>query len=156
MDPTTPTAKAQTRAEVDTNSNTIRLRRSIAAPAARVFEAWTTPEILARWWDPDGHPLRECTVDLRPGGSFRFVHATHGDGFAFEGTYSDIAPPDRLAFDAMGAKGQVEFVEHGGRTEITVSIACASAEHLTQFLSLGVADNTGRTLDNLVTYFEAA
>jgi uncharacterized protein YndB with AHSA1/START domain len=150
------TTKTPTRAEVDTTTHTIRLRRTIKAPAARAFEAWTTPGIVAQWWDPDGHPLRECEIDLRPGGHFRFVHATHGDGFAFEGTYRDIAPPDRLVFDAMGAKGQVDFVEQAGRTDITVSIVCASAEHLSQFLSLGVADNTGRTLDNLVAYFDAA
>lgn len=152
----TQMTKSPTRAEVDTATHTIRLRRSIPAPAARVFEAWTTPGIVARWWDPDGVPLKECTIDLRPGGAFRFVHATHGDGFAFEGTYRDIAPPDRLVFDAMGAKGQVDFVEQAGRTNITVSITCASADHLTQFLSLGVADNTGRTIDNLAAWFEAA
>ncbi|HVZ30120.1 MAG TPA: SRPBCC domain-containing protein [Asticcacaulis sp.] len=152
----TEMTKIPTRAEVDTASNTIRLRRAIAAPAARVFEAWTTPDIVARWWDPDGLPLRECQIDLRPGGAFRFVHEAHAGGFAFEGTYRDIVPPDRLVFDAMGAKGRIEFVERAGRTEITVSIACASPDHLTQFLSLGVADNTGRTLDNLAAYLEAA
>lgn len=154
MDSTkTQTNKTSTRAEVDTATNTIRLRRSVPAPAAKVFAAWTTPAIVAKWWDPDGRPLRECQIDLRPGGAFRFVHEQHGGGFAFEGTYRDIAAPHRLAFVAMGAEGLVEFVERDGRTDMTVSIVCASAEHLTQFLSFGVADNTDRTLDNLVTYF---
>jgi uncharacterized protein YndB with AHSA1/START domain len=151
MDPMT---KQATSAEADAATNTIRLRRSIAAPAAKVFAAWTTPAIVAKWWDPDGQPLRECEIDLRPGGAFRFVHEQHGDGFAFAGVYRDIAPPDRLVFDAMGAEGRIDFVEHGGRTEITVSIICPNPEHFAQFLHVGVADNTARTLDNLVAYFD--
>lgn len=152
MDPVTRTP---TRAEIDTASNTIRLRRSIAAPAAKVFEAWTTPAIVARWWDPDGRPLRQCEIDLRPGGVFRFVNEAHGNGHAFEGTYREIAPPNRLVFEAMGAEGRVEFSERDGRTDILVSMICASAEQLTQFLTFGVADNTGLTLDRLKAYFEA-
>lgn len=157
IQPTTqPTTRAPTGAEIDTTTNTIRLRRSIAAPAHKVFEAWTTPAIVSKWWDPDGEPLSECEIDLRPGGAFRFVHQSHGDGFAFTGIYREIAGPDRLVFDAMGAKGRVDFVERGGRTEITVAIVCASPDHLQQFLTVGVAHNTGRTLDRLVTWFEAA
>lgn len=148
--------KTLTGAEIDTTTNTIRLRRAINAPVARVFEAWTTPAIVAKWWDPDGVPLRECAIDLRPGGVFRFVNQGHDDGHAFAGTYREIAAPDRLVFEAMGAEGRVDFVERNGGTDITVAIACASPDHLQQFLTFGIADNTGRTLDRLVAYFEAA
>jgi uncharacterized protein YndB with AHSA1/START domain len=157
MDQPIPQAtKAPTSAEVDTATNTLRLRRSIPAPAGRVFEAWTTPAIVAQWWDPDGRPLRECDIDLRPGGAFRFVNQGHQDGHAFTGTYREIAAPERLVFEAMGAEGRVDFVERNGRTDITVAIVCASADHLHQFLTFGIADGTGRTLDQLVAYFEAA
>lgn len=152
---TQPT-KMPTGAEVDTTMNTIRLRRSISAPANKVFEAWTTPSIVRKWWDPDGTPLRECEIDLRPGGAFRFVNESHGDGHAFTGIYREIAAPTRLVFDALGAEGTVDLVERFGRTEITVAIVCASPDHLEQFLSLGVARDTGRTLDRLVALFEAA
>jgi len=152
---TQPT-KGPTRAEVDTATNTLRLRRSIAAPVSRVFEAWTTPGILAKWWDPGGRPLRECEIDLRPGGAFRFVNQGHEDGHAFTGTYREIASPERLVFETMGAEGRVDFVERNGKTDITVAIVCASPDHLQQFLTFGVADDTGRTLDQLVAYFEAS
>ncbi|WP_443749788.1 SRPBCC domain-containing protein [Asticcacaulis solisilvae] len=148
--------KTPTGAEIDTATNTIRLRRSIAAPANKVFEAWTTPSIVSKWWDPDGTPLRECEIDLRPGGAFRFVNESHGDGHAFAGVYREIAAPERLVFDALGAEGTVDLVERFGRTEITVAIVCASPDHLEQFLSLGVARDTGRTLDQLVALFETA
>ncbi len=152
----TQTTKTPTGAEVDTITNTIRLRRSISAPAAQVFEAWTTPAIVSKWWDPDGIALRECDIDLRPGGAFRFVNHSHDDGHAFTGTYREIVAPDRLVFEAMGAEGRVDFVERAGRTEITVAISCASADHLQQFLNFGIARDTGRTLDRLVDYFDAA
>src|SRR6185312_6658508 len=139
--PTTQTVKTPTSAEVDTTTNTLRLRRSIRASADKVFEAWTTPAIVARWWDPDGRPLRECDIDLRPGGAFRFVNQGHEDGHAFTGTYREIAAPDRLVFEAMGAEGRVDFVERNGRTDITVAIVCASPDHLQQFLTFGIADD---------------
>jgi len=153
--PTMKPTKTPTGAEVDTATNTIRLRRSIAAPAGKVFEAWTTAAIVAKWWDPDGIPLRECDIDLRPGGAFRFVNQGHETGHAFTGTYREISAPDRLIFEAMGAEGRVEFVERDGRTDITVAIVCASPDHLQQFLSFGIATDTGRTLDRLAAYFEA-
>lgn len=148
--------KTPTGAEIDTITNTIRLRRSISAPADKVFEAWTTPAIVAKWWDPDGVPLRECDIDLRPGGAFRFVNQGHDAGHDFSGTYREIAAPDRLVFEAMGAEGRVDFVERNGRTDITVAIVCASPDHLQQFLTFGIATDTGRTLDQLVALFEAA
>ena len=154
--PTTQTTKTPTSAEVDTTTNTLRLRRSISAPAEKVFEAWTTPAILARWWDPDGRPLRECDIDLRPGGAFRFVNQGHEDGHALTGTYREIASPERLVFETMGAEGRIDFVERSGKTDITVAIVCASPEQLEQFLTFGIADDTGRTLDRLVAWFEAA
>jgi len=154
--PQTQPMKTPTGAEVDTATHTIRLRRSITAPIDKVFAAWTTAAIVARWWDPDGVPLRECDIDLRVGGAFRFVNQGHEDGHAFAGTYREIAPPDRLVFDALGAEGRVDFVERNGRTDMTVAIVCASADHLQQFLTLGIATDTGRTLDQLVALFEAA
>ena len=151
----TQTIKATASAELDTQTHTIRLRRSMPVPAMKVFEAWTTPDIVARWWDPTGTPLRSCEIDLRPGGAFRFVNEEHGDGQAFSGTYREIAPPDRLAFEAMGAQGLVLFSERDGRTDIVVTIVCASAEQLAMYMEMGIVENTGKTLDNLVAYFGA-
>ncbi len=153
MTQVTQVTKLKASAELDAATHTIRLRRSMPVPAEKVFEAWTTPDIVAKWWDPSGTPLRECTIDLRPGGAFRFVNAEHGDGQAFAGTYREIAPPDRLAFEAMGSEGLVLFSERDGRTDIVVTIVCASAEQLAIYMDMGIVENTGKTLDNLVAYF---
>jgi uncharacterized protein YndB with AHSA1/START domain len=139
---------------VDQVAHLIRLERRLEAPPQHVFEAWTTPEQVACWWDPSGQPLAICEIDLRPGGAFKFVSEGDHD-ITFAGVYREIAPPDRLAFEAMGALGLVLFREVQGATGLTVEIQCRSAEHLRQFLKAGVDEGASRTLDNLVAYVGA-
>ena len=70
----------------------------------------------------------------------------------FSGTYREIAPPDHLVFEALGATGRVVLREVAGQTHMTVAIECRSADHLEQFLKAGVAVGTSQTLDNLVAF----
>ena len=66
--------------------------------------------------------------------------------------YRVIEAPSLLVFDAMGAVGTVRLEADRGTTLMTVAIRCASAEHLEQFVKLGVDVNTNRTFDNLVAF----
>ena len=136
---------------IDRGSHTIKLTREFDAPRTRIFDAWTQPEQVACWWDAAGEPLADCEIDLRPGGSFRFVSKGHPE-MPFAGIYTEIARPERLIFEALGAVGRVMFRESAGRTHMTVEIECRSAEHLDQYLKMGVDVGTAQTLDNLVEY----
>ena len=136
---------------VDTPSHTIRFIRRFAAPRDQVFTAWTQPQHVTAWWDPTGEPLVRCEIDLRVGGNFIFVSGAHAD-MPFSGKYREISPPERLVFEAMGAEGRVILAAAEGGTLMTVEIACASPEHLEQFVNMGVAAGTSRTLDNLVSH----
>ena len=136
---------------VDRNSNTIRFERRLDADRAHVFDAWTKPEEVTAWWDPDGEPLVACEIDLRVGGSFAFATRQHTER-PFAGVYREIAPPERLVFEAMGATGRLLLHELGGGTRMVVEIVCQSKDHLEQFVKMGVADGTSRTLDNLVAF----
>ena len=136
---------------IDEATHTICFVRDLDAPPARVFAAWTKPEQLAQWWDATGEKLAACEIDLRPGGAFRFVSKGHPD-MPFTGTYREIAPPDRLVFEAIGATGRVILKDVAGKTHMTVEIECRSAEQLEQFLKMGVDVGTSQTLDNLVDY----
>jgi uncharacterized protein YndB with AHSA1/START domain len=136
---------------IDRQSHTIKLTRDFDAPRAEIFEAWTKPEHVACWWDPAGEPLTACEIDLRPGGSFKFVTKDHPD-MPFAGTYREITPPSQLIFDALGATGRVRLQETAGKTHMAVEIECRSAEHLDQYLRMGVDVGTAQTLDNLVAY----
>lgn len=136
---------------IDRATFTITFERTFAAPRDDVFDAWTQPEHLTRWWDPSGTPLASCRVDLRPGGAFEFVHQG-GHGPPFAGTYRVVERPARLEFDALGAAGTVALSERDGATHMRVTIRCASEAHLAQFLQVGVDVGTAQTLDNLVAY----
>jgi uncharacterized protein YndB with AHSA1/START domain len=147
-----PTASTQkTGLVIDRQSHTIKLTRDFDAPRAEIFDAWTKPEHVACWWDPVGEPLTVCEIDLRPGGSFKFV-TKHRPEMPFAGTYREVAPPSRLIFDALGATGRVTLQEAAGKTQMAVEIECRSAEQLDQYLKMGIDVGTGRTLDNLVAY----
>jgi uncharacterized protein YndB with AHSA1/START domain len=136
---------------IDREANTIRLVREFPAPPQIIFEAWTQPEQVSCWWDPAGERLSECTIDLRPGGSFRFVSPGHPE-MPFAGVYREINPPHRLEFEAMAATGRVTIEASTGGARMTVEIECSSAEHLDQYLRMGVDKGTAQTLDNLVAY----
>jgi uncharacterized protein YndB with AHSA1/START domain len=144
-------ATAKTNLEIDRSAHTIRLTRVFDASRAQIFEAWTKPEHVTCWWDAAGEPLTTCEIDLRPDGAFRFVTKGHPE-MPFVGIYREIAPPDRLVFEALGATGRVVLRDAAGKTHMTVEIECRSAEQLDQYLKMGVDVGTSQTLDNLAAY----
>jgi uncharacterized protein YndB with AHSA1/START domain len=145
------TDTASTGFAIDEVTHTLRFVRELDAPPARVFAAWTEPKQVAEWWDATGEKLAACEIDLRLGGAFRFVTSHHPDK-PFAGVYSEIAPPTLLVFEANGATGKVMLADRAGGTRMTVEIACLSSEHLAQFVAMGVAAGTSRTLDNLASH----
>ena len=149
--PAQPQTHARTDLEIDRGTHTIRMTRLFDAPRAEIFEAWTRPEHVTCWWDAAGEPLTICEIDLRPGGAFKFVTRGNPD-MIFGGTYNEIAPPERLVFEAIGALGRVVLRDIAGQTHMTVEIECGSAEQLDQYLKMGVDTGTSQTLDNLVGY----
>ena len=135
-------------ATIDRGSHTITFERRLSASREDVFDAWTRPEEVATWWDPTGVPLVRCEIDARPGGAFRFENNGHSPPFT--GMYQLVERPSKLVFEAFGAVGTVALAVDGNNTLMRVTMRCASAEHLEQFVMMGIDENTGRTLDNLV------
>jgi uncharacterized protein YndB with AHSA1/START domain len=136
----------------DPSTRTILFERTLEATPEAAFDAWTDEEQIACWWDPSGEPLIACSIDLRPGGAFRFV--TKGHAPPFEGRYLVIERPGRLEFDAMGATGTVSFRAEGDVTKMNVSIRSPSEEHFEMFLRLGVNRGTSETLDQLGAFLQ--
>ncbi len=70
-----------------------------AAPPAKVFEAWTDPAIVVKWFGHKPHSLHSAAIDLRPGGAWRFLLSQDADkSIGFEGEYQEIQPGERLVF----------------------------------------------------------
>ena len=102
--------------------------RVVDGPAHLVFEAWTKPELIMRWWAPAsfGITFLSCETDVRTGGSYRFVfgHPASEQPMAFFGRYIEVAPSSRLVWtneeEADGAVTTVTFEETDGRTRVVV------------------------------------
>src|ERR687897_396147 len=75
----------------------ILVTREFDAPRHLVYKAWTTPELVARWWTARRGTAREMEIDLRVGGRWRYVmDADNGMEVAFHGTYREIVPGERI------------------------------------------------------------
>lgn len=137
---------------LDEATQSIIISRAIAAEPARVYEAWTRPEELRLWWDPRGVPLAACEIDLREGGSFRFLNEGHPMPFA--GTWLTLNPPHLIEMEAVGARCRLELRSEGAGTLLLLTILCPSREVFEAFIERGIPGGTGRTIDNLAARFE--
>jgi uncharacterized protein YndB with AHSA1/START domain len=110
---------------------TLRMERTFNAPRQAVFDAWTSPEVLKRWWPAGADwdtPVAE--VDVRVGGRLRLVmRSPDGEEFGGTGEYVEIVPPERLVYTWTwdgheGHRGsqlvEVEFTERGDGTTTVV------------------------------------
>jgi uncharacterized protein YndB with AHSA1/START domain len=107
----------------------IVLTRIFDAARNLVFDAWTKPELLRRWFGPRGWSLAVCEVDLKVGGTWRFVvRGPNGTEMGMRGVYREIVPPERLVhsetFDDFPGESLVTggLVEDGGRTTLTGTV----------------------------------
>jgi uncharacterized protein YndB with AHSA1/START domain len=108
----------------------LRIERTLAAPRERVFEAWTDPQLLARWFTPPGGSSSDAEIDLRVGGSWAVTMTPplwpSGRGF---GTYLEVDPPARLKYTIawtgfpFGPESlvTVDFHELDGATEVVIT-----------------------------------
>src|SRR5580700_10836612 len=120
-----------TKAEVSLPTDTqILITREFAAPRHLVYRAWTTPELITRWWGGQRGQVTLVEVDLRVGGRWRYVMTANG-GFevAFHGEYREIDPGTRLVstevFEALPdieALSTTTFTEEDGRTTLTILV----------------------------------
>lgn len=106
----------------------IQIEREFDAPRHLVFKAYTTPELVERWWHAGHGVMKSCEIDLRVGGKWRYAMDAH-NGFevAFHGEYSEIVPDERLVCTEVyeGAPGAPAvttaiFTEEDGHTKLTL------------------------------------
>jgi uncharacterized protein YndB with AHSA1/START domain len=138
-------------------STQIMITRQFDAPRHLVYRAWTTPELIRRWWAGDRGKVTSAEVDLRPGGSWRYVMTANG-GFevAFHGEYREIVPDERIVstevFEGMpdaAAVSTATFAEQDGHTTLTVLVEHSSQEHRDIHLSSGMEEGMNESLDHL-------
>jgi uncharacterized protein YndB with AHSA1/START domain len=121
------------------------ITRTFNAPARIVFEAWTQPELLQRWWTPKsfGITFVSCEMDARTGGSYRFVfsHPDFEQPMAFVGKYVEVTPCSRIVWtneeSADGALSTLTFEEKGGKTLLVLHELYPSKQALDDAIESG-------------------
>jgi uncharacterized protein YndB with AHSA1/START domain len=131
--------------------------RTINGPARIIFDAFTKPELLKRWWTPKsfGVFFLSCEADVRVGGRYRFVFGLEGSPpMAFTGKYVEVTPPTRLVWtsdesEAGESVTTVTFEEKGGKTLVVMSEIHPSKEACDANLASGWDQGMRETLDQL-------
>ena len=110
-----------------TDTQTLHIERTFQAPVEKVFDAWTSEEVLRRWWRVEaGWETSGAEVDLRVGGAVRVVmrDPAKGSDVGGGGTYTEVDPPHRLAFtwtwdgDTRQTLIEIDFEEADGATNV--------------------------------------
>lgn len=134
----------------------VMMTRVFDAPRSLVFEAFSKPELLKRWFGPHGWSLAVCEVDLKVGGGFRFVlRGPDGKDMGMRGVYREVVPPERSvhmeSFDDFPGESQVTavFVEQAGRTTLTVTVLYPSQEVRDAVIQSGMEHGAAESYDRL-------
>ncbi|HEU5012368.1 MAG TPA: SRPBCC family protein [Roseiflexaceae bacterium] len=115
----------------------ILITRDFDAPKHVVYKAWTTPELIKRWWSAKRGAVTVADVDLRVGGAWRWVMVADG-GFevAFHGEYRELVPNERIVYTEVyegmpegEALNTMTFTEKDGRTTLTILVQHQNQEH---------------------------
>jgi len=145
-------------AEVTLPSSTqILITREFDAPRHLVYRAWTTPELIKRWWGGDRGEVTSVEVDLRVGGGWRYAMTAHaGFEVAFHGQYLELVDGERIVstevFEPMPdhpAVSTLVLTGTGQRTTITLLVEHTSAADRDMHLRSGMEGGMQESLDHL-------
>lgn len=135
----------------------ILITRELDAPRHLVYEAFTTPELVKRWWSGHRGEMTTVEIDLRVGGAWRYVMVTDsGLEVAFRGEYREIVPNERIVSTEVfeGAPGAqsvntLTLTEVDGRTILTILVQHTSKENRDAHVNSGMEDGLQEALDLL-------
>jgi uncharacterized protein YndB with AHSA1/START domain len=135
----------------------ILITREFDAPKHLVYKAWTTPELVKRWWSAKRGEVTVADIDLRVGGKWRYVMiASEGFEVGFHGEYREIVPNERLVstevYEGMPdaeALNTLTLTESDGRTTLTILVEHTSKEDRDGHINSGMEDGMQDALDLL-------
>lgn len=136
----------------------ILMTREFNAPRDLVFDAFTKPQLVRRWLlGPDGWTMPVCEIDLRVGGSYRYVWRKDKTEMGLGGTYREVLRPERIVhtekFDQPWYEGQAlvttTFSEHAGKTTVSMSISYESRQTRDTVLKSGMEKGVARSYERL-------
>jgi uncharacterized protein YndB with AHSA1/START domain len=135
----------------------ILITREFDAPKHLVYKAWTTPELVERWWSGQRGKVTLAEIDLRVGGMWRYVMEADG-GFevGFHGEFREIVPNERIVstevyegFPDGEALNTLTLTEENGRTTLSVLVQHSSKEHRDAHINSGMEAGMQESMDLL-------
>jgi uncharacterized protein YndB with AHSA1/START domain len=134
----------------------IVITRVFDAPAELIFKAWTTPELVKRWWGFETSEWRVCEIDLREGGQWRYVIGERDMEVGFHGEFKEIARPHRIVstevyegYPDAGSLNTMTLDEMDGVTTMTTHIQHELKEHRDAQLQSGMETGMQVSYDRL-------
>jgi uncharacterized protein YndB with AHSA1/START domain len=134
----------------------ILITRDFDGPRHLVYQAWTTPDLIKRWWSGDRGDVTIAQFDLRPGGAWRYVTASGGSEVTFDGEYREVIPDERIVWTEMyagrpeeGSLNHATFAEDNGRTTLTLLVQHTNEEHRSEHINAGMEVTMQVALDHL-------
>ena len=134
--------------------------RIFDAPRALVWQAWTDPKMMTRWWGPKGFDNPVCELDVKVGGALRIVmRGIDGTEHPMKGLFQEIAPPERLVFTgiAVDESGKhllegvttVTLEEQNGKTKLTLHTRAVGKVPQAEFMLGGMEQGWTESIDRL-------
>jgi uncharacterized protein YndB with AHSA1/START domain len=153
----TTTTAHETEITVDSKVPLVRITREFDAPPAKVFRAHTDPDLVVQWLGPRRHEMRIDHYDCRTGGSYRYVHTSDGNEFAFHGSFHEVRPSELIVqtFTYEGepdgvALERIMFEDLGdGRTRLTSTSLVDSFEARDAFVASGMEEGVRDSYERL-------
>jgi uncharacterized protein YndB with AHSA1/START domain len=138
----------------------VMLTRVFDAPRHTVFDAFTKPELLKRWFGPRGWSLSQCEVDLKVGGKWRFVlRSPEGQEMGMSGVWRELQPSGRIvhteSFDDFPGESQVTtvLIEKVGKTTLQATVLYPSKEVRDAVIASGMEHGAAESYDKLNDIF---
>jgi len=144
------------------------VERHFTAPRTLMFQVFTQPEHLKRWWAPQPYTIPVCTIDLRPGGIWHYcMRSPENQEQWARSVYSEIVPPEKLVYTSTFAdehanpiEGMPEhlttviFTEEVGKTQVSARVQFASAAALKVAVDMDILQVMSMTWEYLVGYVQ--
>jgi len=145
----------------DVSNRTLTIKRSLKAPVQLVWEAWTQPEHIAKWWGPKGMRVEVAEHNFNVGGRWKYtMKMPDGNKFITEGVYSEIVELVKIISSAdfkpmtEGVEIQALFEADGDVTNFTFNVVHPTEEYCKQQESMGFMNGWGSVFDGLERHLE--
>lgn len=147
------------------NNRTIHVSREFDAPRELVFEAFSQPEHIGKWWGPNGFSTTTKSMNFEVGGEWIFtMHGPDGTDYPNRVVYTEIKKPELLKYDHFADnadegnephfKQTITFKENGGKTTVELNMLFPSADQKKEASKFGAVEGGHQTLARLAEFLE--